>query len=47
MTVRDRVLPIGQTLRVRVLSSAVKQTDGKPRVHGYTWGTGHHAYQDP
>jgi hypothetical protein len=46
VTVRDRVVPVGQTLRVRVLSSAIKQTADKPRVYGYTWGTGHDEHQD-
>lgn len=38
MTIRDRVAPlrpVGQTLRVRVLPSAVKENGPKPRVYGY------------
>lgn len=46
MTVRDRVVPAGQTLRVGVLSSAIKESDPKPRVYGYTWGTAHSDHQD-
>ncbi|MCE7006850.1 hypothetical protein LWC34_29080 [Kibdelosporangium philippinense] len=42
MAIRDRVIPVGQTLRVQVLPSAIKngavKNVGKPRVYGYVWG---------
>jgi hypothetical protein len=46
VTVRDRVVPVGQTLRVCVLSSAIKETGTKPRVYGYTWGPAQDNHQD-
>jgi hypothetical protein len=45
VTIRDRVVPVGQTLRVHVLSSAIKEA-GKPRVYGYVWGSAHDNHQD-
>ncbi|ALG07253.1 hypothetical protein [Kibdelosporangium phytohabitans] len=45
MKIRDRVIPVGQTLRVHVLPSAIKNA-GKPRVYGYVWGTAQDENQD-
>lgn len=45
MTIRDRVIPVGRTLRVHVLPSAIKNI-GKPRVYGYVWGPAHTDNQD-
>ncbi|MBP2320019.1 hypothetical protein JOF56_000404 [Kibdelosporangium banguiense] len=45
MTIRDRVVPVGQTLRVHVLSSAIKNP-GKLRVYGYVWGPTQSDHQD-
>lgn len=45
VTIRDRVIPVGQTLRVHVLPSAVRNI-GKPRVYGYVWGRAQDENQD-
>ncbi|ONI81012.1 hypothetical protein ALI144C_20830 [Actinosynnema sp. ALI-1.44] len=45
MKIRDRVIPVGQTLRVHVLPSAIKNA-GKPRVYGYVWGAARDENQD-